>query len=116
MRTHWLMLTVGAVLVAALVALTYARKGSGATEMLPIQTAAAPHSVKLTWVPSAGATSYNIYRSTVSGVRGANIGISTTPTFLDVPVPSGTTFYYTVTAVGNGAESGPSNEAKAVIP
>jgi len=80
------------------------------------QTAASAHSVTLQWNPSPGATSYNVYRSTTSGVRGSPIGTSGTTTYVDRGVPNSTTFYYTVTAVRDGQESGPSNEAKAVIP
>jgi fibronectin type 3 domain-containing protein len=76
----------------------------------------ATHSVTLKWAPSEGASSYNIYRSTTSGVRGDKIGTSAVPTYLDKPVPSGATLYYTVTAVENGKESGPSTELKIVVP
>ena|ERR1700746_648021 len=80
------------------------------------QTAASAHAVTLRWDPSPGATSYNVYRSTASGVRGLPIGTSSTTTYVDRGVPNSTILYYTVTAVRDGQESGPSNEAKAVIP
>jgi fibronectin type 3 domain-containing protein len=101
-----------AALIAALVAVAAVM---GVFAYTRLQTCAS-HSVTLRWSPSPGATSYNIYRSRVSGVRGSQIGTSSTPSYIDRPLPAGTTFYYTVTAVRDGRESGPSNEAKAVIP
>jgi fibronectin type 3 domain-containing protein len=101
-----------AALIAALVAVAAV---IGVFAYTKLQSGAS-HSVTLRWSPSPGATSYNVYRSRVSGVRGSQIGISSTPTYIDRAVPGGTTFYYTVTGVRDGRESGPSNEAKAVIP
>lgn len=74
------------------------------------------HSVTLKWAPSAGATSYNVYRSAVSGGPYAKIGVASTPTYVDTPVPSGAVFYYVVTAVQNQKESAYSREIKASVP
>jgi fibronectin type 3 domain-containing protein len=74
------------------------------------------HSVTLGWNPSAGATSYNVYRSTASGGRFLRIGTTATPTYVDSPVPGGAVFYYVVTAVRDGQESDDSIELKVVIP
>jgi hypothetical protein len=74
------------------------------------------HSATLRWQPSVGATSYNVYRSTTEGAQGQKIGTSNLSTYIDRPIPGRITFYYTVTAVANGRESGPSNEAEAVVP
>jgi hypothetical protein len=79
-----------------------------------------PHSVSLTWSPSAssGVTSYNVYRGTVSGgpYTRLHTGVITT-TYTDSNVQSGTTYYYVTTAVdSSGAESAYSNEAQANIP
>jgi len=71
--------------------------------------------VSLSWTGSSGATSYNIYRSTSSGGEGSTpylTGVTTT-SFTDTGVSNGTTYYYEVTAVNSGGESGESKEASA---
>ena len=80
------------------------------------KTQASGHSVTLNWKSVPGATSYCVYRSTVSGSQYQKIGTSPTPTFKDAPVPSGGVFYYVVTAVVDGRESTHSNEIKAAVP
>ena len=77
-----------------------------------------PHSVALNWTAStsSGVTGYKVYRGTASGgpyTVLATLGIATT--YTDTTVQSGQTYYYAVTAVGNG-ESGYSRESQAVIP
>jgi len=74
------------------------------------------HAVHLRWKASAGAEFYNVYRSTTQGQRGDKIGTSKEPVFEDAPLPGGVVFYYRVTAISHGNESGLSNEAKAIIP
>jgi hypothetical protein len=72
-------------------------------------------SVGLTWAASAGATSYNIYRSTTPGGEGGTpyqTGITAT-SFTDTGVSNGTTYYYQVTAVSSGGESARSAEVSA---
>ena len=60
--------------------------------------------VLLTWTTSAGATSYNIYRSpNTNGF--AIIGSSVSTGFSDSNAVSGTTYYYVVTAVNGGGEN-----------
>src|SRR5207248_1335476 len=75
---------------------------------------AASGQVTLTWSASAGASSYNVFRSTKAGGPYTAIarGISLKPV-IDIAVINGTTYYYVVTANGVGGESGPSNEASA---
>lgn len=71
--------------------------------------------VTLSWVPSAGAAYYNIYRGTSPGGED-NTPIATGVTataFTDTGLPNGTTFYYVVTAANAAGESGPSNETAA---
>ena len=80
-------------------------------------TAVTGHSVTLTWNSSQGATSYNLYRGTVSGgpyVKLAS-GISNT-TYSDVQVTHNQKLFYVTTAVNGNSESAYSNEASAVIP
>ena len=74
------------------------------------------HSVTLHWVPSAGASSYNVYRSIASGGPYTKIGQSLTPTYVDTPVASGAVFYYVVTSRRDGTESSYSQEIRASVP
>lgn len=95
----------------------------GAAPSAPTNLSAAPGNaaVTLAWSQSAGATSYNLYYSTTTGVTVANgtkiSGI--TPPYThskladNTPLKNGTKYYYIVTAVGASGESGPSNEASA---
>lgn len=73
-------------------------------------------SVSLTWNPSTGATSYNLYRGTTAGGEGST-PINATPitgtTYNDTAVTNGTTYFYVVRAVNNAGSSGDSNEASA---
>jgi len=77
--------------------------------------------VTLTWTASTTATivSYNVYRSTTSGVyttplASVNAGTST---YTDMTVASATTYFYVVRAVGPAnAESVNSNEVIATTP
>jgi fibronectin type 3 domain-containing protein len=71
--------------------------------------------VSLTWTAATGATSYNIYRATSSGGEGNTpivTGVTTT-SYTNTGLTNGTTYYYQVTAVNAGGQSGKSNEAAA---
>lgn len=71
--------------------------------------------VIVSWVSSATAGSYNLYRSTTSGGEGStpySTGLTTT-TYTDSAVSNGTTYYYKVSAVNAGGESGLSTEVSA---
>ena len=74
-----------------------------------VAAATSASSVNVSWTASAGAVTYNIYRST-DGVNYALAGTTTGPsvTFNDSPVSANTAFLYKVRAV-NGGESGDSN-------
>jgi hypothetical protein len=73
--------------------------------------------ITLNWVASSGATSYSVYRGTVSG------GESTTPiaanltgtTYTDSGVTIGSSYFYKVQAVNGTGSSALSNEATAVL-
>ncbi len=80
--------------------------------------------INLSWTAPSGALTYNIYRGTSPGGEGGTpiaTGVTTTA-YADTSVTSGTTYYYTVTAVNLNstyvpplpAESAPSNEASAL--
>lgn len=71
--------------------------------------------VTLGWAASAGATSYNLYRSTSSGGEGSTAyrtGL-TALSFSDTGLTNGTTYFYQVTAVNSRGESANSSEASA---
>jgi len=65
--------------------------------------------VILIWMPSAGAMSYNLKRSTTSGAETAITNMAT-PGYADMGVANGTTYYYEVSAVNSGGESANSVE------
>ena len=84
---------------------------------LQSQRLGSPHTVKLTWVGSAGARTYNVYRSQTSGVYGDPwVTGLTSPSYTDDIVSAGETYFYAVTAVNGFGESAKSSEVKAVIP
>ncbi len=70
--------------------------------------------VNLSWSPSGGASSYNLFRALTSGAQSpAQIANLTTTSFSDTTASNGVTYFYRVTA-GNGfGSSGYSNEANA---
>ena len=57
--------------------------------------------VSVWWTAVTGATSYDVYRSTTSGVAGTLLGSSTTTSYVDTTGTLGTTYYYTVKAVNS---------------
>jgi hypothetical protein len=64
--------------------------------------------VSLAWAPSAGATSYNLKRSTSSGgpyAPSTIIASTTSTTFTNSDVLNGTIYYYVVSAVNAGGEN-----------
>ena len=94
-----------------------------ATPMLPAVpaaptglTATAKDSVViLNWDFDANADSYNVYRSTTEGTGYTKINTSvvTDEFYSDATAIDGSTYYYVVTAVNAGGESGNSNEVTA---
>ena len=73
------------------------------------------HSITLTWTASAGATSYNVKRSTSSGTE-ANLATGIVPTtYVDASGVAGTKYFYVVTAVNQFGESASSNEVSATF-
>ena len=65
----------------------------------------------LTWTASAGATSYHVKRATVSGGPYTLIAQPTTTSYIDTGLTNGTAYYYVVSAVNSGGESGNSSQA-----
>jgi hypothetical protein len=82
-------------------------------------TAAGSDSIAISWSAAAGATGYNVYRATAARDGGYALGFRVNPSlvtgtsFTDVELASGTTYYYVVTAVADGAEGAPSSEVSA---
>lgn len=62
-------------------------------------------SVVLVWSAVSGATSYNVYRSTVSGGPYSLLASSNGLTATDATVQSGVTYYYVVKSFSGGVES-----------
>lgn len=69
--------------------------------------------VALDWTAVSGATGYNIYRSLTVGAQGIKIWSSTSASYIDTSVTNGIMYYYEVTAVNAGGESGTSNQVSA---
>lgn len=62
--------------------------------------------INLSWAQVAGATSYNVYRSTISGNYVLVTPFNTTTNgYIDTTVIDGTTYFYVVTAVKGSSES-----------
>jgi hypothetical protein len=73
----------------------------------------------ISWNAAAGATSYNVYRSTTSGGEGTTpIGSTTGTSYTDTGLTSGppTLYYYKVAAVNGGAVSPQSAETVSPTP
>lgn len=90
--------------------------GAGAPPPAPTGLAATAGNaqVSLSWTASAGATSYNIKRATVTGGPYTAVATGVTVTsFTDTTVVNGTTYFYVVSAVNANGESANSNEASA---
>lgn len=71
--------------------------------------------LSISWTASSGATSYNLYRATVSGGEGSAwvaSGISGT-TYTNTGLANGATYYYTVSASNSAGTSAQSVEASA---
>jgi len=72
-------------------------------------------SISLSWTAVPTATSYNIYRSTTSGGPYHRITSSPSPVSTDPTAVVGVFYYYTVTSVNSGGESGSSGGASTVL-
>src|SRR5262245_17113899 len=69
--------------------------------------------VTLSWTASAGAISYNVGRSTISGGPYATVGTPTGTTFNDTTVTNGTTYFYVVNAANTAGNSANSTQVSA---
>jgi hypothetical protein len=107
-RAPWILVVGLAAVGIGLFAYVYAQNKDHQVDVL--------HSATLKWSPSAGASSYNIYRGTVSGGPYTKIATTDSLSYVDAPLTSGAVFYYVVTAVRGDAESAHSTEVKAAVP
>ena len=71
--------------------------------------------ITLTWTGAAGATGYNVKRSTTAGGPYTTIASTTDTTYKDRFAPFGTTVYYVVSATNSVGESANSSAASAKI-
>ena len=81
---------------------------------------ASGHTATLNWTASTTATdvSYNVYRSTTSGILFQKINVApvTGTTFVDSSLASGQTYFWVITALGgDGTESSYSTEISATV-
>lgn len=79
-------------------------------------TAATSSTINLSWTAAAGATSYQVWRSGVSGGPYTQIGTPSGTTYGDSGLSPTTTYYYVVKAVFSGAASAASIETSATTP
>jgi fibronectin type 3 domain-containing protein len=105
---------------------------SAGTSPLSNETSAMPHvvvppvpgsptatagfgSISLSWGSSAGAATYNVYRSTTAGGEGSTPYVSglTGTSYTDTAVTAGTTYYYKFGAVNSAGTSAQSSEVSA---
>ncbi len=75
-------------------------------------TAASSSGINLSWTAAAGATGYEIERSTGGGAW-AQVGTTTATTYQDTGLAAGTGYSYQVIATGGGLSSAASNVATA---
>jgi fibronectin type 3 domain-containing protein len=69
--------------------------------------------VTLAWTAVAGATGYNVKRSTTSGGPYAQLAAPTSSGYTDTVVVNGVTYYYVVSTLTSAGESANSSEASA---
>src|SRR3972149_4804195 len=88
--------------------------GSAPSAPTGISASAGNGQVSISWSSVSGATSYNIYWSTTSGVTktsGTKLTGATSP-YTHTGRTNGTTYYYVVTAVNSYGESGESRQVR----
>ncbi len=108
-------------LLSVLLAVSLTACGGGATTTAPsvptgVTATAGDGQATISWSSVTGATSYNIYWSTTSGVtktNGTKITGATSP-YSHTGLTNGTTYYYVVTAENSYGESSESSEVSAI--
>jgi len=98
---------------AAVVKLT-AGAQTGPLPPTGLKATAGNNQVSLSWTASAGATTYNVKRTTTSGLNYALVKSGVTATsYTDTTVSNGTTYFYVVSAQNANGESPNSSEVSA---
>jgi predicted phage tail protein len=80
-----------------------------------VTTAGGANQVSISWAAVSGATSYNIYYATTSGVTktsGSKVTNASSP-YIQSGLAAGTTYYFIVTAVNSAGEGAASSQASA---
>ena len=94
------------------VTVTVTPTGSAPSAPTGVTATAGNGQVSISWSPVSGATSYNIYWSTATGVTkttGTKI-TGATSSYTHTGLTNGTTYYYVVTAVNSNGESSESSQ------
>lgn len=89
-------------------------KQAGATPSGLTAQNTASGEVTLAWNASPGATNYNVKRATISGNE-VTIGSTTNTIYVDSGLVNGQTYYYEVSAVGEGGEGDNSDEVSVLV-
>ena len=97
-------------LSAFLVLLTLTSPVAGASTGVPVApsefyTWTTNAKIGLVWHASVGAEAYHVWRSRTYGAPGVLIATTTTPSYTDLSVANGTTYFYEVTASGAAGTS-----------
>jgi hypothetical protein len=79
----------------------------------PTYTNTSTNSLTVNWTTSAGATSYNVYRSTSSSGTYSQIGTTSTTSFGDTGLTPNTTYWYKVAGT-NASGTGPQSASSSV--
>ena len=70
--------------------------------------------VSLSWTAAGGATSYNVKSAAVDGGPYSTVTNVTGTSYLNTGLRNGTSYYYVITAMNAGGESGPSSQVGAI--
>ncbi len=87
----------------------------GAIPSAPASLSATPGDtqISISWSASAGAVSYNVWKSTVHGGPYSLLVSQAGTSYVDTGLTNGVTYYYTVSAVGQAGEGPMADEASA---
>jgi len=107
--------TISFIAVAAML-IVFARCGSSGPDAPTGLTVTGNAPITLSWNSVSGATSYNVYRGTISGGLSTKTRVASNinaTTFTDMSTLVGTTYFYQVTAEDSDGVSDASNEVNA---
>ncbi len=89
--------------------------GGGSAPGAPtgLTATAGSQQVTLSWIASAGATSYHVKRGTATAGPYTQVAAPTAASYVDTSLTNGVAYYYVVSALNANGESGNSSEATA---